>query len=228
MPKNRNQIIELIRNLRAKAQNAASSESETIAASQAAARLLMQHDITEAELAQIGREGMKIGGFDEGRKLLHPILKRAWFGISKLTETKAWNDQGTLRFAGLESDVEMAVYLAEMIQSAGERSWKTYRQSCRRAHRLSYMLGFGTTISNRLKEMADQRNDARGTGTALVVQKAAMIDELLSETSTVLVPRRKTKTRVCTDDYKAGGNAGSKVNLGRPVGRQAGATARIA
>lgn len=225
----RNQILDTIRNLRAKASDAASTEAEAMAAASIAAKLLQKHDVKETEL-EIKKDGAKHGATDQA-KVLPEVLNYCAVAIEKMTETECYQVGAQINYIGIPSDVEMALYLSEMLVGASKRAWYTvgselyglsFAQMTKA--RLSFYQGFGVALHNRLMQMATERAEARtaargnSTGTALVMAKGSIIKTKMAEMGLELVEGEKRKIgAVDPSAYKAGSEMGHKVNLNRPV-----------
>lgn len=230
----RMKLIGRVRGLRAKASDEACTEAEAMQAAAMAARILTENDITESEIAAMERDGT--GGAaaqtaGDGTKTLHFALRFAAMGISKLTQTKPMQDDASVLYAGLDSDVEMAVYLSEMIVGAANRAYATHRKESgfRSSARMrkSFLCGFGQRVGERMRELAQERADAQGptnTGTALVACKDALARQALDHMGVQIGTARRRSTRVDSGAYQAGRSSGDRVNLSRPVGSSGGAT----
>jgi len=226
----RDSIIHKIKALRAKASDAAATEAEAQAAAAIAAKLLIQHDIEESELSYEKLDAI-CSAYDSGHKPLPLVLRQCWQGIEKLTNTKSWKDNtdgSKLKFVGAVHDVEMALYLSEMIVGAATRAWfkvalERYSSTPlakRKRINDSFIRGFGTHINSRLIEMANQRLDAQktnsATGTSLVPVKNELIDKWFKGNDITLRKGRSQKFTLNEEGWNAGSAAGEKVNLNRP------------
>lgn len=231
---NREEIIEKIRALRAKAEDAAATESEAMSAAEMAARLLVKHDIKPEELAEVAKSEGTVSGFRQG-KTLHPVAEQCAYQIMQFTETRAYINQGEVRFIGLEEDVMMAVYLIEMLTGAAKRAWIDYAEGLQvkkfaetQRRRVSYFHGFAVRVSQRLQELKAfrdaQRQAAQGASnsTALVVVKSEIIRRTMEEKGINISGVYKSRA-VRYDDASmtAGFKQGDNVNLGRPMGSTA-------
>ena len=78
----RGQIIDRVKALRARAEDQASSPSEVEAAAQRAAKLIAEHELTEAELRDASAEDVQRGSFNKGRQTQDPCLMYAAIGIA--------------------------------------------------------------------------------------------------------------------------------------------------
>jgi len=84
------------------------------------------------------------------------VLKGTGVAIAALTQTQGYTDGGTMKFVGLDADVEMALYLTELVKGAHDRVWQTYRReqmpaglarSEQNAHRNGVTMGFANTLA---------------------------------------------------------------------------------
>jgi len=229
MTPERQTLIERIRAMQAKAENEASTEAEAMQAAAMAARLMSKHEVTDEELSIIeaGGHGVQMQRVNHGTKRMHFALKYAAHGIEVLTETRGyvgtnWSDEQRLVFTGLDSDVEMAIYLSLVIKGAADRAWKAHAAgrtfSNRTRSRKSFLIGFGWRIKERLIELAQERKEARTTsGTALVVRKDALIEAHLAEQEVNIKSSIGRKTTI-DGNYDHGASAANDLNLSRPLG----------
>lgn len=227
---NRQDIIDRIRAMRAKAEDAAATEAEAMAAAEMAARLLVKHDIKPEELAEIQKaEGVE-HAFRQG-KVGHPVAEGVAVAVSQLTETKVYRDRAEIKFIGLEEDVLMAVYLIEMLVGAAKRAWIGYSEENHQKAlpfkqlmhlRESFFMGFSTRVSARLNELRKFREEQRaqsqstGHGMALVVVKQDIIRRKMEEMGLVLGRARRNDKTYDSGTFLRGVAAGDTVNLNRP------------
>jgi hypothetical protein len=221
-------IIHKIRSLRAKATNAASTEAEIEAALAAITKLMMKHDIDETDLAESQRTS-EARHYETGVHLneTDAIINRCWNGICTLTETKLWRTKerkgAKYSYIGDPVDVEMAIYLHEMIVIHGRRGWYAYRanlsetgQKKNSQSRFDFYSSFGDRINARMKEFAKMRMEQRSS-TALVVRKDTLIKEKMDEMG-IKLRKSRASQKVARDvnAYYAGVSAADRVNLNRP------------
>lgn len=214
----REDIAEKIRALRAKASNVASTEAEAAQAAAMIAKLLAKHDMTEDDIREYQEPGtVAVQGSTEGR--LHPTLRYCWQGITELTETEAYLDRNdVLQYIGMEHDVEMALYLSEIIVSASIRALKAGFPKASTVQRNSFFAGFGNALKDKLIELAKGRRAAKtSTGTAIVVVKNALVDQFKKEAGLSLAKTRSRGSRVDGAYYEAGKQVGARLNLNRPI-----------
>lgn len=227
---NRQDIIDRIRAMRAKAEDAAATEAEAMAAAEMAAKLLIKYDIKPEELAEIGKaEGVE-QAFRQG-KVGHPVAEAVAVAVSELTETKVYRDRAEIKFIGLEEDVLMAVYLIEMLVGAAKRAWVGYSEDNYKEavpfkqlmhFRESFFVGFSARVSMRLNELRKFREEQRaqaqstGHGTALVIVKQDIIRRKMEEMGLVLGKARRKNKTYDSATFMQGAAAGETVNLNRP------------
>ena len=224
----REDAIARVKALRAKASDAAATESEAAAAAMMAAKLLSKHDIDESELVDVKNTGATEGAANN-TKMLPEVLHWCWHGIQQLTETKCyiWK-KSQMRFIGTPYDVEMALYLSEMLVGASKRMWIEYATdkhlsfSKMMAMRNGFMHGFGERINQRLLELAKERQNERAAKVShsheLVVVKSDLIKEWQEQNGLRLVKGRvHNPGRTDLNSHLSGFAAGDRVNLNRPV-----------
>ncbi len=221
-------IIERIVNLRAKAASAASSEAEVISAAAMVSKLMAKHDISEDELKRSDQSDIVEGSHNADRRTRHWAARTASVGIAKFTQTKDYYStrRGSEIFVGLDTDVLFALYLIELVQTSSERSWKRFRRMSaipakkRAEAKKSFLISYGERISDRLFQMARERERAQSqaTGTSLVVVKDALIDTYVEEQWGGVSEGRASKP-VETDlvAYLAGWEAAANLTLERPI-----------
>lgn len=223
-------VLHKIRALRAKAQNAASTQAEVEAAAAAAAKLMIKHDVDESQLSEIERSGAVEGGINTNfYRDIEEVVRLIFKGIETLTETKGYrdvSDNNTFKFIGMEHDVEMALYLMEMITQSAKRSWNSFVQqrfeegkSTPKHLRPSFYQGFGRAIREKLDELTEERLNARSqaVGTALVVRKQDAIKDKMKEMGLKLRKARAGKGRyIDPTAHSAGMQKAATVNLNRP------------
>lgn len=231
-------IINKIKALRAKVNNAASTEAEVEAAARMVAKLMMQHDVSEDLLTEkVAPEGVH-AQTDEVKNDLDWVMQYCGRPIQNFTETQSYRSGIKYNYIGLPHDVEMALYLFELITMSAKRGW--LRHSAKmfdeggmtrtKGARISYYVGFGERMATMLNELHEERQKARpvATGTAVVIRKQDIIKNKMDEMG--LQPyksRAKSMGHVDGNAYYAGQSAASQVNLNRPFGatKSAGAIA---
>jgi len=224
-------ILNKIRALRAKAQNAASTQAEVEAAAAAAAKLMVKHDLDESQITDAQtRSGAVEGAFKPPYQDIEEVIRYVFKGVETMTETKGYRDtiNNDFRFIGLEPDVEMALYLFEMITQSAKRCWNSFVQSefeagrvAHKSRRPSFYIGFGEAIQAKLTELAEDRMAARSqaVGTALVIRKQDAIRDKMQEMGlTLRKGRTPRQSSVDPRAFSAGVTSANSVNLNRPFG----------
>jgi len=220
--------VDIIKALRRKAEDQASTEAEVMEAIAQAEKMMAKHQITEAQLEKItATEGMRQGDHDNRLKTKHPINKYCLVTISKFCEVKTWWDVNTMKgmFYGFDADVEMAEYLIDMIRGCMERSWKFYLKDnpiptkSRHTEYWSFHLGFAKRVNNKMIDIINSRNPIIiSSGTDLVVKKMEIIKTGFEISVGIkLYKIKKSKIRVQSGALIQGAIAGDSVNLNRPV-----------
>jgi hypothetical protein len=228
-------IIKKIKALRAKVNNAASTEAEVEAAARLVAKLMMQHDVTEDLLKEtVAPQAVDVGTGSVMKNDIDILMSFCWREIQEFTETKAYrhvkvDGSKEFHFIGLPHDVEMATYLYELVTMSAKRAWLRYSASLfdsgealrTKDRRKSFYQAFGLTIGEMMQELSDQRAKMRSesaTGTAVVIRKQDLIKAQMASTGLALRKSRSYNIvgRLNENAFGAGRDAASKVNLGRP------------
>ena len=199
----RTKILQRIANLRARAEDDASSENEAMVAAAKAADLMEAYNVAEAELAVAETEGrVQIEIVSEqvaskNGKQDHRAISCAT-GIASLTTTKVINLRrtGKVEFTGHRPDVETATYLFELIRNALDREYASWslRQGpgVGRGAKASFQLGMVNRINIRLAQMAREQREARESAAERVEREAPQIARSQS-TELVIVDVLKEK-----------------------------------
>lgn len=247
----RDVILNRIANLRARAEDDAASEAEAMTALKFASKLMEAYAVTEAELAIAE---------NEGRIIFEVITKRVkqriltgshrhkvqmcLSGIEAFTSTKCVIHSGyaQLSWVGDKPDVEMAVYLTDMLSLAIDREYKNWCRSqlgIGRGAKSSFQTAMAYRISTRLHDLAKETKEERkqqaenakrlqdkSSSTALVIVDAMeRKEEEVETTFRAEFPklgraRSMNLNRNNWNAYSAGHEAGNRVNFGRPVESQ--------
>lgn len=221
-------IIAKIRALRAKASNAASTEAEVEAAAAAITKLMMKYDVEESDLVErtdAQAVHAKTGEFVNDMDFM---VFECLYGIQTLTETKSYRSKthkgARFGFIGHEPDVEMALYLQEMLVITARREWCRYvagmienGEKRPKSGRRDFYVAFARRICIRMMQLAEERQSARSGSTALVVAKSAIIRERMQEDGLVL-RKSRAKGHMPRDRgaIAAASSAADRVNLNRP------------
>jgi len=194
----RTKMLQRVLNLRARAEDSGSSETEMNTALTMAMKLMDSYNIEEAELAIAEASGqIKLEvvtkaadtGVLKGKKQLHKVLF-ALTGIEDFTETKCVYSRysGKVTFTGHRPDVELADFLIAVIKEALDREYDNYRRSTTAVGygaKTSFQTAMVYRVNSRLKTMAAERNKERENNRKQAEFK--MIENASTATSTAIV-----------------------------------------
>jgi len=205
------------------------SEAEALAALDKADKLMSKHNISEAALRAANvREDMSHGEFAYGIKTQHPCAKWCSKPIGRFCGVVTWYDphrQSSNGF-GFNEDVEMYKFLLIMVHDTMNREWKLWLKNnpkeegvSRHTQYWGFMWGMSETITNKIYQLMNEREQQSETGTDLVVLKEQVIEEGMKSAlpSHVIKPTNSRGVQVEIGAMKAGLEAGNKVNLNRPI-----------
>jgi len=247
----RTKMLQRVLNLRSRAEDAGSSEAEMNTAMTMCQKLMDSYNIEEAELAIAEASGeikleivQKVADSSvlKGKRQKHKIIA-CLSGIAKFTETRVVLNtyNGSITFTGHRPDTELADFLTGVIRSALDREYDNWRRDMPAVGygaKSSFQNAMAIRISNRLRDMADERDDLRVKNK----RAAQMIENTATASSTALIicdiaeqkakevnaefnkahPRLRsvaTSTRSTNGTaHGAGRVAGDRVNLGRAIG----------
>ena len=171
----RTKMLQRVLNLRARAEDAGSSEAEMNASLIMCQKLMDSYNIEEAELAIAEASGqIKLEvvtkkantNILKGVKQLHKVLL-CLTGIEKFTETKCVYSkyEGSVTFTGHRPDVELADFLVAVIKEALDREYANYRRNTPAVGygaKTSFTNAMASRVSQRLYDMATDRNNEIG------------------------------------------------------------------
>jgi hypothetical protein len=231
-----------IQALRAKTIANGCTEDEALSAAAKVAELLDRHDLSlsDVELRTAPCERLVYETYRKKRVPLDDCIG----AIAQFCDCRVWrekNAEGESRyvFFGLRSDIEVAHYLAELIDGAVRAElgrFKTsveylrFRHQQRHLANASFALGMVASIADRLvaiKAGRDAVNESTGRG--LVVLKTAVVDAEFAKLDLKLRTQRSTSRMVSMAAYDAGGAAGAQLPINPGIGERpprAGKTAK--
>ena len=226
-----------IQALRAKTIDNGCTEEEALSAAAKVAELLDRHDLslTDVELRAAPCERRV---YETHRKKRIP-LDDCIGAIAHFCDCRVWREknaagESSYVFFGLRGDIEVAHYLADLIDTAVRTElgrFKTtadygrFRHQQRHLANASFALGMVASIADRLvaiKASRDQVNE--GTVRGLVVLKTSVVDAEFDKLDLNLRTRRSTGRTVSMAAYEAGGAAGASLAINPGVGGQSGTT----
>lgn len=221
----RKAMIEKIKALLSKTEQAGCTEAEALAALSKASELMQAHNIAEADIT-FGGEGCEKG---QTSKKACIVSKGLCVRVAGFTGCKVWREASTNRivFFGLESDVAFATWLLETLTAYVNRATKAHLKgrefaytAARTAARKGFEHGCMTRLNERLKELADaQRVDSPtvSDGHSLVVVKGALVDDAYAKLGLLLRSSRSRRFSYDGSSYEQGRAAGNGATIGRPV-----------
>ena len=223
-----------IQALRAKTIANGCTEDEALSAAAKVAELLDRHDLslTDVELRAAPCERRV---FDTHRKKRIP-LDDCIGAIAHFCDCRVWREknaagESSYVFFGLRSDIEVAHYLAELIDSAvraelgrfkNSADYGRFRHQERHLANASFSLGMVASIAERLvaiKAGRDSLNESTGRG--LVVLKTAVVDAEFEKLDLKLRTQRSQSRMVSMAAYEAGGAAGAQLTINPGIGQTA-------
>ncbi len=183
-----------IQALRAKTIENGCTEDEALSAAAKVAELLDRHDLSlsDVELRQVACERRV---YETHRKKRIP-LDDCIGAIAHFCDCRVWREKnaaGESRyvFFGLRSDIEVAHYLTELIDTAVRSElgryktgadYQRFRHQERHLANASFALGMVASIADKLMAMKAGRDEViNSTGRGLVVLKAAVVDTELEK-----------------------------------------------
>ena len=221
-----------IQALRAKTIENGCTEDEALSAAAKVAELLDRHDLslTDVELRAAPCERRAYETYRKKRIPLDDCIG----AIAQFCDCRVWREknaagESSYVFFGLRSDVEVAHYLAELIDAAVRAElgrFKTsadygrFRHQQRHLANASFALGMVASIADKLIAMKASRDEVnRGTGRALVVLKTAVVDAEFDKLDMKLRTQRRSSRMVSMAAYEAGGVAGAALGINPGIGR---------
>jgi len=210
-----------IQGLRAKTIDNGCTEGEALAAAAKVAELLDRYDLslTDVELRDAPCERR---AYETHRKKRIP-LDDCIGAIADFCNCRVWREKnraGEARyvFFGLRSDIEVAHYLTELIDTAVRSElgrykttsdYRQFRHQERHVANASFALGMVASIADKLTAMKMGRDKANNdSGRDLVVVKAAVVATELEKLGLTLRTVNRASRMVSTMAYEAGGVAG--------------------
>jgi hypothetical protein len=220
-----------IQALRAKTIGNGCTEDEALSAAAKVAELLDRYDLSlsDVEMRQLPCDRLE---YETWRKKRIPI-DGCIVAVAHFCDCRVWrekNQTGEARyvFFGLRSDIAVAAYLTEVIDTAIRTElgrYKTaldygrFRHKERHMANSSFALGMVASIADKLTAMKDRRDDANSsTGRDLVVLKTAIVDAELKKLDLNLRTQRGARRMVSMAAYEAGSIAGASLAIDPRIG----------
>ena len=227
-----------IQALRAKTIANGCTEDEALSAAAKVAELLDRHDLSLSDV-ELRSSACERRVYETRRKKRIP-LDDCIGAIAHFCDCRVWREknaagENSYVFFGLGADVEVAHYLAELIDGAVRAElgrFKTsgdygrFRHQERHLANASFALGMVASIAQRLvaiKAGRDQVNESTGRG--LVVLKTSVVDAEFDRLDLKLRTTRSSSRMVSMTAYEAGGAAGASLAINPGVGEARAGTA---
>ena len=181
------------------------SEGEAMLAMKKAGDLMLQFNLSMNEVTL--REEKCVTKHLEGEWGNRDAIWHCFDGLQRFCEVKIWihnSGQGKAwAFFGLESDVDMALYLCRIIKSAQETSLAEYKRTPhyraytghRRTASVNFIKGFGQRIYLRLCELA--RDKRYQEAKAHEFHKQQMADKMLTAEDTAYTSAPQGTALIC-------------------------------
>jgi hypothetical protein len=221
-----------IQALRAKTIANGCTEDEALAAAAKVAELLDRHDLSLSDV-ELRAAACVRKVYETHRKKRIP-LDDCIGAIAQFCDCRVWREkspggEASYVFFGLPADVEVAHYLAELVDAAVRAElgrFKTsagygrFRHQERHLANASFALGMVASIGERLTAIKAGRDatDVR-TGRGLVVLKTSVVDAEFARLDLRLRATRATSRMVSMPAYEAGGAAGAVLPISPGLGQ---------
>jgi len=220
-----------IQALRAKTIDNGCTEDEALSAAAKVAELLDRYDLSLTDI-DIREAPCERRVYETHRKKRIP-LDDCIGAIANFCDCRVWrekNQAGESRyvFFGLRSDIEVAHYLTELLDSAVRSElgrykttsdYRRFRHNERHLANASFALGMVASIADKLTAMKAGRDKVNhSTGRGLVVIKASIVDAEFGKLDLNLRTRRGAGRMVSLTAYEAGGVAGASLAINPAIG----------
>ncbi len=220
-----------IQALRAKTIDNGCTEDEALSAAAKVAEMLDRYDLslTDIDIREAPCERREYETYRKKRIPLDDCIG----AVAVFCDCRVWrekNQAGQSRyvFFGLRSDIEVAHYLAELIDASVRSElgrYKTtagyarFRHNDRHLANASFALGMVASIAEKLVAMKAARDQVnQSTGRGLVVLKTSIVDDEFGKLALNLRAARSTGRTVSMTAYEAGGVAGASLAINPAVG----------
>jgi len=200
------------------------SEQEAFTAMSMAAKLMMEHGISEEDIRSSTPNDFVKESIDKHRKKLHEVDYYLVVGIADYCGTKVYVDrqEGGIVFFGYGVDVELAKYIRQICRFALEYEWSMYfalynGSTHGRTLRKSFMVGMTRRLNARLKALKADNTVYSGS-TALISLKNQVVDQAFRDQLKLKLKKTSHANTVKYNEaFTAGIAAGDKVNFSKPV-----------
>jgi hypothetical protein len=215
-----------IQALRAKTIDNGCTEDEALSAAAKVAELLDRYDLSLSDV-EIRAATCERRTFETNRKKRIP-LDDCIGAIANFCDCRVWREkspggESSYVYFGLRSDIEVAHYLTELIDTAvrselgrfkTSAAYADFRHNERHLANASFALGMVASIADKLTAMKASRDAVNeSTGRGLVVLKTSVVDAEFERLDLKLKTQRSSSRMVSMTAYEAGGVAGASLAI---------------
>lgn len=220
--KSRENLLNKVRAILSKTVDNGCTEAEALLALQTAEKLIEEYEISDEDL-KLDDEKAIIEKSD--MKDPQNVRWKLCYYIGQFTETYAFGHKKSVKFVGLKSDVDFAIWLIESLShfvhaQLKSYMWKNGFQKLQGAQRNrvinSFVIGCCARINSKLLQMINERKPSVNQN-ALVITKKALIDDAIKDLNISKSDNRGRKNKIYRNVYNSGFNAGDNALFGRPV-----------
>lgn len=209
------------------------TEAESLNALALAEKLMRENGITEKDLLDIEyKRDMKLMRDESLKKSEDPAHKLCGYMIGKFCNIILFMKYNKVEAFGFNQDVEMAMFLLDMLSKSMNRSYSDFLKSDKADSRVSkhilywsFRHGFAKVINDKLKQMIDARTPERtsGGGDLMVIKDQIVKDGFNNQFPHMSFKEAgMSRQRLETNSFNSGKSYGDKVNLSRPINEKAG------
>lgn len=226
----RTTIASKIRALLSKTVSAGCTEDEALAAASLAAKLMAEHDLSYADLGDLG-SAIRGEAYGARKRDLYPMPQVEVLGllgvVGEFWDCAAIYNRTHFTYFGTASDTEHACNMADLLRLAIDTEWFRFAAERRaamkprgKAARRSFVTGIAHRLSERLTELKHERSGASVTGRELVVIRSSVVMEKFDLWKTqkgISVGDETARGTYVSDPnaYLEGHRAGDRVGIGR-------------
>ncbi len=210
------------------------TEAEAFSSMKIVGKLLEEYNLSMDELS-VRNETCVTQFYSTNSKHMNEQVMTSSY-IAKFCSVKVWMNRSPkgidIYFFGLEPDVQMAIYLVNMVGSVYQNEYATFKASDfyknfdghGRILASNFLKGYANKINHRLNAMMKEAQQQKAANnlqsTALVViEKAKFVEEEFKKSGPKLVTSKSySSSKFNATARIAGENAGNKANLSRPIG----------
>ena len=236
-----NKVKEKLAALLARARDAGSSDAEIDACMARARKMMETYGLSEDDLESVTAESFKEyrSYVKPGKKTHSPVWRYCSVAIGRFTGTKPYvtkeeghtGKKSPIVFFGLESDVELAVWLLNSLEAFMLDRWAMYKKTYRgpaselKAEMVGFIQQYCRTVSERLIDAAEfvhKPGSEEAKSTALVVKKSEVVQAEMARRGVHVGGRGANLgggAHGSASGKSAGRAAGQAANIGRGVGQ---------